>query len=51
MKVIFKETYMPHPVERNCFNATREQAIDFYKLNDPDIEWYRFVEEDGQFKQ
>lgn len=41
--VRFKESYMDHPVERTCTNMTREQVIDIYSLNDPDIEWYEFI--------
>lgn len=41
--VRFKETYMNHPVERTCMNMTREQVIDIYNLDDPDIEWYEFI--------
>lgn len=44
MKVIFKETYMPYEVERECTNMTKQQIIDIYNLNGPDIEYYRFVE-------
>lgn len=43
IKVQFKETYMPKPVERECVNMTREQIIEMYDLDGPDIEWYRFV--------
>lgn len=43
VKVQFKERYMPHPVERECVNMTRQQVIDMYGLKEPDIEWYRFV--------
>lgn len=41
--VRFKEAYMNHPVERTCMNMTREQVIDIYNLDDPDIEWYEFI--------
>ena len=41
--VRFKESYMNHPVERTCTNMTREQVIDIYNLDDPDIEWYEFI--------
>ena len=42
--VRFKETYMPHPVERICTNMTRKQIKDIYDLDKPDIEWYEFME-------
>jgi len=41
--VRFKETYMTHPVERTCTNMTRDQVMDIYNLDDPDIEWYEFI--------
>ena len=43
--VEFKETYMPHSVKRTCVNMTKKQIIDTYGLNNPDIEWYKFIEE------
>lgn len=42
--VRFKETYMPHAVERTCVNMTKQQVINIYGLNDPDIEWYEFID-------
>ena len=42
--VRFKETYMPHPVERICTNMTKDQIIRIYGLEEPDIEWYEFME-------
>lgn len=42
--VRFKETYMPHAVERTCVNMTKQQVINVYGLNDPDIEWYEFID-------
>ena len=42
--VEFKETYMPHSVKRACVNMTKKQIIDTYGLNNPDIEWYKFIE-------
>ena len=43
--VDFKETDMPHSVKRTCVNMTKKQIIDKYDLNNPDIEWYKFIEE------
>lgn len=43
IKVQFKEVYMPNPVERECVNMTRQQVIEMYGLNEPDIEWYKFI--------
>ena len=43
--VEFKETYMPHSVKRTCVNMTKKQIIDMYGLNEPEIEWYKFIEE------
>lgn len=45
MKVQFKETYMPHPVIRECTNMTKEEVIKVYNLESPDIEWYKFLDE------
>ena len=44
--VTFKETYMPKPVTRTCVNMTREQVIEVYGLDEPEIEWYEFEEEE-----
>ena len=44
--VEFKEVYMPHPVKRLCINMTREDVIKAYGLDEGDIEWYRFIEEE-----
>ena len=44
IKVIFKETYMPNPVERECVNMTKTEVIKIYGLNEPDIEWYKFID-------
>lgn len=44
MKVKFKEVYMPHPVERECKNMTKEQIVKAYGLKEKDIEWYKFIE-------
>lgn len=40
-KVTFKESYMPHAVERTCKAPSRKDVIDFYGLNEKDIEWYK----------
>ena len=44
MKVEFKETYVAHSVVRECNNLTKEQVIKIYELNNPDIEWYKFID-------
>lgn len=43
--VEFKEYYMPHSVKRTCVDMTKKQIIDTYGLYNPDIEWYKFIEE------
>lgn len=43
-KVTFKESYMPHEVVRTAEALSREQVIDFYHLDDSDIEWYKIEE-------
>lgn len=45
-KVRFKETYMPHEVERICDVPSKEEVIKIYGLEDKDIEWYS-IEEEG----
>lgn len=42
--VKFKETYMPHAVERDCWVSSREEVIKLYGLTQSDIEWYEIVE-------
>lgn len=42
--VEFKELYMDKPVTRTCVNMTRQQVIECYGLEDPDIELYRFID-------
>lgn len=44
--VEFMERYMGTPVTRTCYNMTREQIIELYGLNEPDIEWYKFIRQD-----
>lgn len=39
-KVVFKETYMPRAVERECIVPNEAEVIRIYGLNEPDIEWY-----------
>lgn len=39
-KVVFKETYMSHAVERECIVPNEAEVIRIYGLNEPDIEWY-----------
>lgn len=43
--VQFKETYMPHPVKRTCVNMTKEEVIEIYGLDEPSIEWYKFLDD------
>ena len=43
-KVTFKESYMPHEVERICLVPSRKDVIDFYGLKEKDIEWYKIEE-------
>lgn len=42
-KVVFKEAYMPHPVERECDVPSEEEVIWIYGLEEPDIEWYKIT--------
>ena len=44
-KIEFKETYMPKSVIRKCTVCNLKQAIDFYGLNEPDIEYWKIIEE------
>ena len=41
--VQFKEKYMDKLVTRTCVNMAKEQVINVYGLNEPDIEWYKFL--------
>ena len=43
-KVTFKESYMPHKVERICDVPTEQDVIDIYRLEEKDIEWYKIEE-------
>ena len=43
-KVTFKESYMPHEVERTCVASLKKDVIDFYGLKEKDIEWYKIEE-------
>ena len=43
-KVTFKESYMPHEVERICDVPLRKDVIDIYGLEEKDIEWYKIEE-------
>ena len=43
-KVTFKESYMPHEVERTCEAPSRADVIDLYGLKEKDIEWYKIEE-------
>lgn len=40
-RVTFKESYMPHKVERICDVPTEQDVIDIYGLKEKDIEWYK----------
>lgn len=42
VRVTFKESYMPHPVTRECVNMSRAEVIEVYGLMGPDIEWFKF---------
>lgn len=37
-KVTFKEIYMPFEIERTCEAPSKKEVIDFYGLNEKDIE-------------
>ena len=43
-RVTFKESYMPHQVERICDVPTEQDVIDIYGLEEKDIEWYKIEE-------
>ena len=43
-KVTFKESYMPHEVERTCVVPSEKDVIDIYGLEEKDIEWYKIEE-------
>ena len=43
-KVTFKESYMPHEVERTRIAPSRKDVIDIYGLEEKDIEWYKVEE-------
>lgn len=43
-KVTFKESYMPHEVERTCDVPSGKDIIDLYGLEEKDIEWYKIEE-------
>ena len=43
-KVTFKESYMPHEVERTCNVSSKKDIIDLYGLEEKDIEWYKIEE-------
>lgn len=43
IRVEFKEKYNVNSVTRTCQNMTKEQVIEIYDLNNPDIEWYKFL--------
>ena len=41
-KVTFKESYMPHEVERTCDVPSRKDIIDLYGLEEKDIDFDRY---------
>ena len=43
-KVTFKESYMPHEVERTCVVPSKKDVIDIYGLEEKDIEGYKIEE-------
>jgi hypothetical protein len=43
-KVIFKESYSTHAVERICWTYSEQEVIKIYGLDEPDIEWYEITE-------
>lgn len=44
--VEFKEKSQPSSFIRHCYNMSKAQVIDVYGLNDDDIEWYKFIEDE-----
>lgn len=40
-KVTFKESYMPHQVERICDVPNEQDVINIYGLKEKDIEFYK----------
>ena len=46
MKVIFKEEYKAKPTTWTYTNMSKEEIIKIYDLENPDIEWYKFVEDE-----
>lgn len=46
LTVEFKEKGKSKTFLCHCYNMTKEQAIDAYGLNDEDIEWYKFIEDE-----
>lgn len=45
-KVVFKEAYMPHAVERICDVPNEAEVIRIYGLEESDIEWYKISKTD-----
>ena len=43
-KVTFKESYMPHKVERTCVVPSERDVIEIYGLDEKDMEWYGIEE-------
>ena len=44
-KVVMKERNCDHEIIQTAVCRTRQEVIDWYGLNEPDIEWYKITEE------
>lgn len=44
-KVVMKEVGSDHEITQTAVCETRQQVIDWYGLNEPDIEYYHLTEE------
>jgi len=45
-KVIMKERNCDHEIVQNAVCENEQQVIDWYGLNEPDIEYYQVIRED-----
>lgn len=45
-KVIMKEVGSDHEIEQHACCDSRQQVIDWYGLDNPDIEYYNIIEEE-----
>ena len=43
-KVVMKEQSSDHEITRTAVCETRQQVVDWYGLNEPDIEYYHITE-------